>query len=297
MATGIRASGGASAGALGGQVALLAIAAPALLVIAVFLLLPIGWLFYLSLFDGAGNLTIENYLRLVESRTYLNSFITTFVVSASVTLLCLLLGYPLAYLLSELPGRVAAILLIAVILPYWTSILVRTYAWLVLLQRRGVVNELLIWSGMIEQPLGLTHNMIGTVIGMTHVMLPFLVLPLYASMRSIDRLYVTAAASMGASPTRAFWTVFVPLSVPGLAAGGFLVFVLCIGFYVTPAILGGGRVIMIAQQIERSIALYNNWGAASALGVALLLLTAAVLLIAARVARFAAARTSMEARS
>jgi ABC-type spermidine/putrescine transport system permease subunit I len=272
------------------RLALLALAAPALLLVAVLLVLPIAWLFWLSAFDAEGRASLVNYTRLFESGAFVNSLVVTFNISALVTVNCVILGYPLAYLLSELPRRAASILLIAVVLPYWTSILVRTYAWLILLQRRGLVNNAMIWAGLTDEPLRLTHNLVGTVIGMTHIMLPFFVLPVFASMRSIDRLYMKAAASVGASPVRAFWTVFVPLSIPGLAAGVFLVFVLCLGFYVTPAILGGGRVIMIAQQIERSIALYNNWGAASALGVVLLATTVLVIAIAALVGRVARAR-------
>lgn len=261
---------------------------PAILLVVCLLCLPIGWLFWLSFLDAQNGLTLENYARLAAGPTFLRTLSTTFSISGLVTFICILVGYPLAYALAELPKRTAVVLLTAVILPYWTSVLVRTYAWLVLLQRNGLVNEILIGSGLVDEPLRLAHNFTGTVIAMTHIMLPFFVLPAYASMRSIDRLYLMAAASVGASPTRAFWSVFVPLSVPGLAAGGFLVFVLCIGFYVTPAILGGGRVIMIAQQIEQSIALYSNWGAASALGVVLLILTSTILLIASRIARLGA---------
>ena len=166
----------------------------------------------------------------------------------------------------------------------WTSILVRTYAWLVLLQRRGLVNQALEQSGLIAEPLRLVHNEIGTIIGMSHIMLPFLILPLYAAMRSIDRTYVRAAASLGASPVRAFWLVFVPLCLPGAASGTFLVFVICLGFYITPAILGGGRVVMVAQQIEKSLSLYAHFGAASALGIVLLVLSMATVWLAVRLA-------------
>ena len=271
---------------------LLSLSAPAAALVLVFMVLPVGWLFWLSFFDASGAMSLENYERILTNRTYLTSFSVTFSVSLSVTFACILLGYPVAYLLSELPARKATILMIAVMLPYWTSILVRTYAWLILLQRSGLINEWAMHLGLIAEPLPLTHNLTGTVIGMTHVMLPFFILPVYAAMRSIDRVYLKAASSLGASPTRAFWTVFVPLSLPGVAAGSFLVFVLCIGFYVTPAILGGGRVIMIAQQIERSITLYTNWGAASALGVMLLVLTVVVIAIAALVGRLLFRRNS-----
>ena len=264
---------------------LLSLNLPALALVLIFMVLPIGWLFWLSFFDASGALSLENYERIITNRTYLSSFSVTFSISITVTGMCILLGYPVAYLLSELSPRPAAFLLIAVMLPYWTSILVRTYAWLILLQRSGLINEWALNLGLISEPLQLVHSVTGTVLGMTHVMLPFFILPVYTALRSIDRLYLTAASSLGASPTRAFWTIFVPLSLPGLAAGSFLVFVLCIGFYITPAVLGGGRVIMIAQQIERSITLYSNWGAASALGVTLLAVTASILAFAALLGR------------
>jgi len=267
------------------KLALLSLSLPALLLVLVFMVLPVGWLFWLSFFDASGSPSLENYERILTNSTYLRSFSVTFSISLSVTGLCIALGYPVAYLLSEMPPRRATLLLVAVMLPYWTSILVRTYAWLILLQRTGLINEWALHLGLIGEPLPLVHNFTGTLLGMTHVMLPFFILPVYAAMRSIDRIYLVAASSLGASPTRAFWTVFVPLSLPGLVAGSFLVFVLCIGFYVTPAILGGGRVIMMAQQIERSITLYSNWGAASALGVTLLVFTGAALTLAALAGR------------
>ena len=169
--------------------------------------------------------------------------------------------------------------MIFVILPFWTSLLVRTYAWLVLLQRQGLINTWMIDLGIIDEPMRLVHNFTGTVIGMVHILLPFLVLPLFAAMKSIDRDYLKAAANLGASPTRAFWQVFFPLSLPGLFAGVVLVFVLCLGFYVTPALLGGGKTIMWAMRIETSVNLYANWGAASALGVVLLIVTLGLLYI------------------
>jgi ABC-type spermidine/putrescine transport system permease subunit I len=156
----------------------------------------------------------------------------------------------------------------------------------VLLQRRGVVNSWLQDMGVIEAPLRLMHNFTGTTIGMVHIMLPFMVLPLYATMRSINRDYMRAAANLGASPVRAFWGVFVPLSFPGLFAGIIIVFVLCLGFYVTPALLGGGRVMMWSMQIERNVTYHSDWGAASALGVVLLAMTLAILWGVGRVIGF-----------
>ena len=251
---------------------------PGALLIFVVLILPIGWLFWLSFFGPSGEATLDNYARMLRP-VYVRTFISTFQVAGLVTLVCVLLGYPVAYLLSQLPDRVAGILMIFVILPFWTSVLVRTYAWLVLLQRTGLINTWLTDAGIITEPLPLVHNLLGTVIGMVHVMLPFLILPLYASMKAIDPVYMRAAANCGASPSQAFRQVFLPMSLPGLAAGVGLVFVLCLGFFVTPALLGGGRVAMWAMQIANNISVYGNWGAASALGVVLLVVTAIILFV------------------
>ena len=266
----------------------LAPALPAILAIVLLVVMPLAWLAWLSVFDGDGKPTLENYARLVETAIYLRSFATTIEVSFAVTIACILFGYPVAYLMSELSRRRATLLMFAVLLPYWTSILVRTYAWLIILQRKGIINNLLIGSGIIDEPLQLVNNFTGTVIGMVHIMLPFFILPLYGAMLRIDHTYIMAAASLGTKPSEAFRRVFLPLSLPGVLTGAFLVFVLSIGFYVTPAILGGGRVIMIAQEMEQTISLYANWGAAGALGMALLLLTSMVLIFAVLLARLLA---------
>lgn len=267
------------------RTALLGLSFPALLLVSVILFLPTGWLFALSFVDDDGALSLANYTRMIDSASYSTIFMTTFKVSAIVTLASILIGYPLAYLLSQLPRRMAALCLLTVLLPFWTSLLVRTYAWLVLLQRKGVINAALVDLGIVDEPLRLVHNLTGAVIGMTHIMVPFLVLPLYAAMKTIDRSYVRAAATLGASPTRTFWDVFVPLSLPGLLAGASLVFVLCLGFFVTPALLGGGKVVMVANRIDMNLRMYNSWGAASALGVVLLVATLLILWFAARLAR------------
>ena len=201
------------------------------------------------------------------------------------TALCVRIGYPFAYFLAQLPQRWANIGLIAVLLPFWTSLLVRTYAWLVVLQRKGLVNQWGMELGLWDAPLRLVHNMNGTLIGMAHIMLPFLVLPLYGSMRTIDQNYVKAASNLGASPFQAFWNIYLPLSLPGLFAGIVVVFVLCLGFFVTPAVLGGGRIIMVSMKIETIIDLFFNFGTASALGVVLMLLTLLVLFISHKLLR------------
>jgi putative spermidine/putrescine transport system permease protein/spermidine/putrescine transport system permease protein len=227
--------------------------------------------------DGPDGYTLENYTRMVAEPAYAAVFRTTFELSLLVTALTVLFGYPLSYMIVKLPPRAAAMCLTLVLVPFWTALLVRTYAWLVLLQRHGVVNSLLLRWGVIDAPLALVYNFTGTVIGMLHVMIPFLVLPLYANMRVIDRDYVRAAASLGASPTSAFWRVYLPLSVPGLSAGTVMVFVICLGFYVTPQFLGGGRITTISMKIQQNVATYFDWGAASSLGVVLFVVTMALL--------------------
>jgi len=172
-----------------------------------------------------------------------------------------------------------------VLLPFWTSLLVRTYAWLVLPQKKGLINDWAIGLGPWDEPVKIVHNMTETLIGMVHIMLPFLVLPLYGSMKAINRDYLRAASNLGAGPVRNFWTVFLPLSAHGLFAGALIVFVLCLGFYVTPAILGGGRVILVSMKIASNIELFVNWGAASALGVVLLVMTMLILWAASRFLR------------
>jgi putative spermidine/putrescine transport system permease protein/spermidine/putrescine transport system permease protein len=260
------------------------LAVPALLLIAIVALAPIAWLFWLSFRDAEG-LTLAHYARLLHP-SYLITLQSTFELSFLVTLVCILLGYPLAYVIAQARPRVAALLLMFVLFPIWTSLLVRCYAWLVLLQRRGLINNWLTDLGVIEGPLRLVHNFLGTTIGMVHIMLPFMVLPLYASMRAINPDYVRAAANLGASPVKAFWQIYVPLSLPGLAAGIVIVFVLCLGFYVTPALLGGGRVMMWSMQIERNVTYYGDWGAASALGVVLLVMTLGILWLIGRIIGF-----------
>jgi ABC-type spermidine/putrescine transport system permease subunit I len=271
--------------ALGERIALCGLGLPALGLVVVTMVVPVAWLFYLSLFADDGSLSLVNYRRLVEQPSYGRIFLATFEISALATAISIILGYPLAYVLSQLRPRLANLCMIGVLMPFWTSILVRTYAWLVLLQRQGLINSWGIKLGLWDEPLTLVHNLTGTLIGMVHIMLPFLVLPLYGSMRAIDRDYLKAAANLGASPIRAFWVVFFPLSLPGLFAGTLIVFILCLGFYVTPAVLGGGKVIMVANRIANDIEIFFNWGAASALGVVLLVLTAIVLYAASRLIR------------
>ncbi len=264
---------------------LLGLTAPALMLVIVSMILPVGWLFWLSFLADDGAFSLIHYRRMIEQPSYLRTFRATFEISLTTTAICVLLGYPLAYALSQMSRRAANLCMIAVMLPFWTSLLVRTYAWLVLLQRQGLINGWGIKLGLWSEPLTLVHNLGGTLVGMVHIMLPFLVLPVYGTMRSIDRDLLKAAANLGASPTRAFWQVFFPLSLPGLVAGGLIVFILCLGFYVTPAVLGGGKVTMVSNRIANDIELFFNWGAASALGVVLLVATLTLLFLASKLVR------------
>ena len=269
--------------AVGEQRMLLGLAFPAVLAVLAVVVIPVGWLFYLSFVGSDGQFTLDHYHKMIKYKSYFRVFMTTFQVSIMTTVICIALGYPLAYFLAVLPARLAGFFMLAVLLPFWTSLLVRTYAWLVLLQKKGILNDFAISAGIWETPVKLVHNMTGTLIGMAHIMLPFLVLPLYGSMRKINRDLMHAAANLGASPIQAFWQVYFPLSIAGLVAGSLIVFVLCLGFYVTPAVLGGGRVIMVSTQITAILENQYDWGAASALGVVLLVTTLLVLFAATRV--------------
>ncbi|MFN3209360.1 MAG: ABC transporter permease [Roseovarius sp.] len=264
---------------------LFGLSSPAILMILVILVLPVGWLFYVSFIGANGEFSLENYERMISRKSYVRIFITTFQVSLLTTGLCILIGYPLAYFMAQLPNRLANLCLITVLLPFWTSLLVRTYAWLVLLQKQGLVNQWAMSLGLWDEPLKIVHNMTGTLIGMVHIMLPFLILPVYGAMKAIDRDYLKAASNLGANPRTAFWTVFFPLTTPGLFAGALMVFILCLGFFVTPAVLGGGKVIMVSMKIVSNIELFVNWGAASAMGVVLLVMTLVILWIASRFLR------------
>ena len=260
----------------------LALSLPAIIAVFAVIAVPMGWLFSLSFLDSSGQISLVNYQKMFEYKSYFRVFRATFNVSFLTTFLCIVIGYPLAYFLSQASKKYVGILMLTVLLPFWTSLLVRTYAWLVMLQRKGLINNFAIDLGIWDTPIKLAHNLNGTLIGMVHIMLPFLILPLYAAMRRIDRHTLQAAANLGANPIQAFWQIFVPLSLPGVVAGSLIVFVLCLGFYVTPAVLGGGKVILVSMQITAILEDQFNWGAASALGVVLLVTTFVVLLLASR---------------
>ncbi|MEY9981521.1 putative spermidine/putrescine transport system permease protein [Bradyrhizobium yuanmingense] len=211
-----------------------------------------------------------------ENAIFRDVFLRTFGISIGVTAATLLLGFPLAYLLSTLPPRISNILIIMIVLPFFTSVLVRTTAWGVLLQQNGLVNQILMALHVISRPAELIYNRLGTVMAMTHIQLPITLLPIYSVMRTISPTHVRAARSLGAGPFYAFWKVYFPQTLPGIAAGCLLTFILCLGYYITPALVGGAN----DQMISYFVAYYTNedlnWGMASALGTILLIATLAL---------------------
>ena len=213
-------------------------------------------------------------MRPERERIYIQLFIRTLILSVTITATTLVLGYPIAWLLANLPMRTSNLLLILVLLPFWTSLLVRTSAWKVLLQQEGVINDLLVSIGLINDAgrLVMINNATGTVIAMTHILLPFMILPLYSVMKTIPPTYLRAAKSLGATDWTAFWRVYFPQSVPGIGAGSILVFILAIGYYITPALVGGTSGIFISNRIAYHISTSLNWGLAAALGAILLVL-------------------------
>lgn len=213
-----------------------------------------------------------------SQQLYIKLFIRTMIMSLIITGSCILLGYPVAWLLANLPVRSANVLMILVLLPFWTSLLVRTSAWKVLLQQQGVINEILVWLGFVDDAnrLILMNNSTGTIIAMTHILLPFMILPLYSVMKTIPPSYLRAAKSLGATNWTAFWRVYFPQSVPGIGAGSILVFILAIGYYITPEIVGGTDGVFISNRIAYHISSSLNWGLAAALGSILLALVLAL---------------------
>ena len=207
-----------------------------------------------------------------DEQIYFTLFKRTMFMSLVITFSCIVLGYPVAWLLANLPSRTANLLMILVLLPFWTSLLVRTSAWKVMLQQQGVINDVLVWMGLVadESRLVMINNQLGTIIAMTHILLPFMILPLYSVMQTIPPSYLRAAKSLGATNWTAFWRVYFPQSVPGIGAGSILVFILAIGYYITPEIVGGTTGTFISNRIAYHISSSLNWGLAAALGTILL---------------------------
>ena len=221
-------------------------------------------------YDIDGNVIMQDEKR----RMYVKTWIRTFKVSVYVTFFCLLLGFPVAHLLANLPLRYSNLLMIFVLLPFWTSLLVRTTAWIVMLQQKGVVNGVLVWLGIIndDQRIQMVYNMTGTIIAMTQILLPFMILPLYSVMKVIPKSHMRAAQNLGAKPVRAFIRVYLPQTVPGMSAGGLLVFVLAIGYFITPELVGGKDGQLIGHWIAYHLKTTLNWGLCAAIGSILLVI-------------------------
>jgi putative spermidine/putrescine transport system permease protein len=217
-----------------------------------------------------------------DSRIYVEVLLRTLGISAAVTLLCLAMGFPVALLLTQVKERTADWLLVLVLLPFWTSLLVRTAAWVVVLQKEGMVNTLLLKLGLIAEPLTLIYNRTGVLVAMTHVLLPFMILPLYTVLKGIPPQYLRAAQSLGAPPAVAFVRIFLPLAAPGVAAGSLMVFILALGYYITPALVGGGADQMLSAFVATYTTDTGNWGLAAALGLLMLVTTLLLYAVAHR---------------
>jgi len=255
---------------------------PCVVFLVVAYAVPVGLVFHLGLtLDGSPSLA--HLSRALNDATHLRVLWATLKWSALVTALCLVLGYPVAYLLTEAGPRVFTLALACVVLPFSMSLLVRTYAWMILLGHSGPFNALLTTLGLVTKPLPLLNNLFAVVLGMVQVLLPFMILSLYSAMKTIDPAYVRAASSLGARPAQAFWRVFVPLSVPGIAAGSLLVFILSVGFFIVPAMLGGLGDVWIAQLIETQVTALLDWPLAAALALVLLVIVLAMYVVYERV--------------
>jgi len=251
--------------------------APLVLGLLIAFVQPVGQLLGTSLWHP--DFTLGEYQRIAATPLYFRIIARTFILAASVTAIALLLGYPVALFLARLSGRRLTLATACIMLPLWTSVLVRSYAWIVILQRNGLLNTFLEWLGVIDAPLPLLYNQLAVVVAMTHVLLPYMILPIWAALRTMPRDLPLAAGSLGANGPRTFWHVVLPLSLPGVASGVLMVFILALGFYVTPALVGGAGTLMLATLIGQQTIELLNWPFAGAL--ATVLLVATLVLVAA----------------
>ncbi|MDH2328092.1 ABC transporter permease [Cereibacter sp. SYSU M97828] len=249
-------------------------ALPALALLVAFFVMPVMWLLLRSVTEPG--LGFQNYATLFGTATYAKVFLNTFMVAGIVTVITLLLAFPVAWALVILPPRWSMVLFAIVILSMWTNLLARTYAWMVLLQRTGLVNQILMGLGITDAPLELVNNLIGVTIGMVYIMLPFMILPIYGVIRQIDASVLQAASLCGATRWQALWRVLLPLCVPGIASGVLMVFVMALGYYVTPSLLGGTSHMMLAELIAQLVQSLVNWGLGGAAAFVLLVATLAL---------------------
>jgi putative spermidine/putrescine transport system permease protein len=243
---------------------------PLLLFVLALFAYPVAQILWLSLFDASGNPTIANYARFATTPVYLDVLAITFKIAGWTTVFAILAGYPVAYLLATVSSRARDLLILLVLMPFWTSFLVRTFAWMILLGRNGAVNQLLLSLGVIDAPASLIFNFTGVMIGMVHAMMPLGILAMLSVMETVDVTLVKAARTLGARGGQAFWRIYFRLSLPGVAAAGLLVFITALGFFITPALLGGRRETMISQVIITVVQELLNWRFAAALSVVLL---------------------------
>ena len=254
---------------------------PALIFLALFFVYPLYEILKRSFTEPDAGL--QNYVTFFGTDVYVKVLVNTLRISFLITAICLLLAYPYAYIMAHVGRRTAGVLLLAVLVPFWSSVLVRTYAWVIILQDTGLVNSLLLSLGLVDEPVSLVRNLVGVVIGTVHILMPFMVLPIYSIMRRIDTNLVKAAANLGSSPFDAFRRVYLPLSLPGVLAGSLLVFVLSLGLYVTPAILGNPDQAMLGQVIVNQVQSLLNWGMGAAMALILLVVTLLTLAIASHI--------------
>ena len=266
-----------------GALSSLLLLSPFLVLLVVAFVYPVGKLLLTSLLSP--DLTFEHYEH-VASALYVRVFVRTFVIALTVAGITCLLGYPVAWLLARVKGKTAFMMTVCILIPMWTSVLVRSYSWIVLLQRNGIVNEALLGAGLIDEPLKLIYNQGAVIMAMVHVLLPYMILPVYGALKAIPVDLSRASANLGASPVRTFATVILPLSMPGVYAGSLIVFVLALGFYVTPALVGGPSTLLIATLIGQQVTQTFNWPFAAALSTLLLAATIAVTVVFRRFMSF-----------
>lgn len=257
---------------------------PPLILLAAFFVLPLSDVVLQSFFGSSP--IYKQYAQVFLQSSTLTVLLYTFQTAAVITVCTLILSYPVAFVVSRAKGNLLHLCLALILIPFWTSTVIRTYAWIVILQRRGVLNEILLSSGWIERPLKLMSNGVGMQIAMIHIMLPFMIIPLLSTMRGIDGNLLRAAAVMGANPFRQFASVYFPLSLPGVSAGSILVFISSLGFYITPSLLGGQHT-MVAVLIEQQASRLLNWPLASALATVLLVITCILFVLYERAIRYA----------
>ena len=258
------------------------LALPGAIALLVFFLLPLGLMLIRSLTDPSP----ANYLVFTTSDIYVRVLLNTVLVSISCTAVCLVLGYPYAYAMHRAGPSLALTLTVAILLPFWSSALVRSYAWLVLLRETGVINSVLLGVGLIASPFKIVRTETAVIIGMCHILLPFMVFPIYAAMRRIDPTLLPAATGLGAHPFRAMRKVFVPLSLPGVYAGSLIVFVVALGFYVVPALLGGPRSLMFSELIVSKVYDELDFGVGAAMAITLATTTLISLALVGRFVKF-----------